>query len=353
MRKLSLGLVLMITAVSFADDAAVRAALDKPISIALERKTLPEAFLELADKSGVGISMGPEYLAMLPNGAETRLTLTIRERPLREGLEKMLDPISMTFRVADGRIEVVPKDGAVQRGVRRRNWNELKTLEWLDKTQWDGSRAVTDRLDKHLQYRVIDARAREKLRESMNRGNAGSVEDVLTIACDIHGWTWFADNTEIVIEDKLKHGLTKRVWIRANKLPLADVVRQIEQQSTVPIRFKPGTLDALPKRVREEFSVIIRNATVREALDIITQTTGLDYQIRKTDVLILVPGVARETPRVVDTPPVDPNDPVVAEIFLPDGGGRVLIRKSQLDAETEAMIVNLARKLAEKAGDRE
>ncbi len=347
MMQLAFGLLFALTVSPSLTDADVRAALDQPLEMTVNNQSLPEVFEQIAAKTQVGIYIAPEHLALLPKGPNTKLTLHIPNVPLKIGLREMLRPIGMTYRVANERIEIVPATGLSNIG-RRASWNELNTLKWLSTTQWDGGQLVTRRIDKHLQFRVHDPRAATKLRDAMNHAGAGTVEDVLAIACTGYGWTWYPRNTEIIIENKTRHALDRLISIRAEQRRFSAVVAEFAQKADISISFEPGTLDRLPTEVRDHFSVIVRNADLRDGLDTITGAAGLKYRVEKDGVILYLPTTMARPNNHANT---DENDPIVARIQLPDGRGEVIVRESQLDAETRALLQKLAQKLTETAGD--
>lgn len=346
MMQLVYGILLALMISPTATNEEVRHALEQPITITFQNQTLPEVFERIAAETHVGIYIAPDHLDLLPNGPKTKLSsMKISGQSLGDVLEEMLKPIGMTYRVAGGRIEVVPCEAIKNKG-RPTNWNELNTLKWLSSTQWGHDPADARRLDKHLQFRVHDAQAATKLRDAMNRAGAGTIHDVLFIACKLNGWTWYLRNTEIIIDNKTRHALEKWITIRAERRRLTDVLAELSTKADIPISLAPGTLNRLDTNTRDHVSLLVQNKTLLDGLKVISGATGLSYRVEKSRVVFYLPNDPVPVAPLVN----DDDDPVVATIKLP-GGGEVVVRESQIDDETRDLLRKLAEKLANTAAE--
>ena len=87
---------------------ALETALDRNTTLVIGRHPIARALELVTQHTQVPLVITPRTTALLPYGAETQMSLTIRGIPLREGLAGMLRPVAMTFVVRNEHIEIIP-----------------------------------------------------------------------------------------------------------------------------------------------------------------------------------------------------------------------------------------------------
>jgi hypothetical protein len=304
-------------------NALLQQALDQPVQFEVTNKPLPEAFVIIADETGVPMHIEEDTLALLPYGANTTMSAKMTSLPLRAGLDQLLNPIGMTYRIANERV-VVEAAEPLKRIGRPASWSELKTLEWLADTGWESIQPDANELGNRLQFRVDSPDPWTQLKTSMQRVGAGTVGDVLTIAGEKLGWVWYPRNDKIVIlaaEGQVKRDLQKKITIHADHKPIVDVIAELAEQSGIPMTIQPGAVATLPSDARNSFLLVLERAPVERGLEAI-RATGLDYRFTEDGLEWFTTLPPRE----------EDGDPIVVIVVLTtdDGEVQVLIRESEL-----------------------
>ncbi len=306
----------------------IEQALDQPTALSIDNRPLTDGLRAISEKTGVPVNVSDSVLALLPYGAETRVSATFKDVPLREGLKRLFRPIGMRFEVRQRHVEVVASSALLRIGGPA-SWQELATLERLAGQPWSQKLAAA----LPLQFRVqADDQARSKLLAQADGIGAGAADDVLEAACDALGWTWYPQDTQIVIlrrMDQAARALEKRILLRASHRLLSDVLMELGKEAGMMIRMQPGVIAALPSQTQDEFSLLADNITIRQALELISGVTGLAYVVEPGAIVISLPQAT--------TAPGYRRDPYVGKITVPGKTGRYqfdfLIRESDLPAE--------------------
>jgi len=325
-----------------AQRAAIAQALDKPIELSVENQPLPDVLRAISRRAGVPVHAAEDVLALLPYGAQTRVSATFKAVSLREGLRRLLGPIGMGFEVRGGRIELTAS-GPLLRIGRPATWQELATLERLAGEPW--SAKLAEALP--LQFQVPgeeDPKAR--LLAQAGRVGAGRADEVLEAACRALGWTWYPWEGRIVVlrqEDQAARALERRVSLRFEHRPLTEVLLALGARAGLVVRMQPGAIAALPRQTRESFSLLVDNTSIRQALELIAGVTGLRYAVEPGAIVIGLPQAA--------TRPVYRRDPFVGKITIPSKSGRyqfdLLIRESDLPPEVNELRKRKVREAVE------
>ena len=286
------------------DDHEIRAvlALDGRIDVRVEDQPLAQALQKMSEQADIPILLTSQSARYLPYGWQTRVSASIQDCTLREGLTALLRPLGFFFAATPEGIAVEPRP-QLRRMGRRPTWDDLDTLAPL--LRKDYSEALFDELQ--LQFRDIPAADgdanRRSLRERANAVGSGTMVEVLEHACDEQGWTWYPDGARIVVLPKtrqIERQLDKRISLRYTHIHLTSALADLADQAEVLIRFDPGVLADLPPQTTERFSLSIENATVRQALEVIAGETGLSYVIEQDGLRITRPpaatGVATASP---------------------------------------------------------
>ena len=59
-----------------------------------------------------------------------------------------------------------------------------------------------------------------------------------------------------------------------------NVLLDLASKARVPIKMEPGMMNQLPQDVRENFTLVIDDATIDQALQVISASTGLAFETR-------------------------------------------------------------------------
>ena len=317
--------------------ALIEQALDQVVDFEIEDKTLPETLVIIAEKWGTPIRIGAEALQLLPYGPATRIQgARMRNVPLRQGLRKLLSPLGMRFEVVDDHLEVVPTE-AVRRICRRASWNELATIQWLAELEWANRPDQVEDLRSRLQFRVDVERPAEVLFGSIERVGAGRGDEVLTVACRSHGWTWYPWGEQIAVvstQEQVYRELQRPITIRAQRQPLAEVLAEVARQAGVGIRFSPGVIGALPREAQRDFSLLLVDTPAEQGLEVIAGVTGLGFRPKDGGIEIYQ---ARPAPPAREGGSTVESDPVIGRVVMPSPDGlfeyEFLIRQSDLPPE--------------------
>ncbi|UCD49865.1 MAG: hypothetical protein JSW27_20340 [Phycisphaerales bacterium] len=101
-------LVVSLGSVAVADSAAVQEKLKRQVEVTLVDVTIVEALEEIGKKAGVVIELSEEAIWELPEGAQTRLSVTL-EGQLGQSLEEMLNAFFMRYAVGADAVAIYPR----------------------------------------------------------------------------------------------------------------------------------------------------------------------------------------------------------------------------------------------------
>lgn len=324
----------------------VEQALDQPTTLTIENAPLEEAFATIVDKTGLGVTIGPDALAYLPYGDATRLNARIENVRLRDGIQAMCNSIGMTYRATERGIEIVPT-AALARLGRTATWTELESLASLMQSEWSGDKNTLEDWRDRVQFEGLDGSFDQNwsvLTEQVREAGSGSGDRVLTRACEAIGCTWFPWDENIVIltlKQQLLHQLERPVSLRYNNRALAEVIRGLSRQAGIPITIDPASAAELPDRVKQNFSLLAEGVTVREALEQIGIATGLAYEVGDDSVVLRNPdrGTAYQQQAASEQSPRT-RDPIVGKVIIPSEDGKYtfewFVRESDLTEQENA-----------------
>lgn len=338
--------------------AIVEQVLDSPVELKLENVPINRAFDVIADSTAVRINMPPDVMALLPYGSDTRVNVELRNVTLRDGLEQLFAPLGMDFDVTDRGVDVLPGPGLARLG-RSAKWSELGTIQWLESTPLTDGVAL-ELLHQRIQFRVPDPDPWPMLAGAIKKVGAGSAAELLEVAADSLGWTWYPWDEHIVVlpwAEQAKRQLDRLITVRKTHRPLVEVLQTVGREVGVPVRLAPGAAESLPPEVRSTFTLLAENVTASEALEQIAATSGLSYRIDEGGVVFEQPSAAREQDRTRPGGAVRrTRDAYVAKITVPDPSGiyqiELLVRESDLSPEVNALrqqMLDEANDVIEKA----
>ncbi len=256
-------------------------ALDRKTDLVVNDAPIQEALAQLAEGTDIPLVVKAGTMDLLPYGSKTALTATIEDLPLRDSLAGLLWPVGLTFEVKNARVVVIPTEGLARLG-RRATWDELATLKTLYTQPWTND--LTEKLS--FRFREISGTGantnRDLLQKSAQNVGEGSAADVLTLACERYGWTWYPERNQVVILPKTKQverQLEKRVSLQYSQIGLREALLDLADRAGVLLEMDPGVFAELPPQTAERFSLRIENATVRQALEVVAGQTGLKYTV--------------------------------------------------------------------------
>ena len=330
--------------------AVVEQALDQPTQLSLTDVTLEEALREISQKTGVGISVVPDAIAMLPYGQNTKVNVTLDNIRLRQGIEALCNQLGMTYELSDTGVRIVASPALARLG-QAATWDELQRLSALMNAEWtdEGLEQLHSKIrfsnvgESHEQaWNMLS----QKLRESGN----GQSDQVLTRACQAIGCSWHPSGKDIVvipIADQTARQLQQPVSLRFNNRSLAEVLRGLSRQVGVAIKVDPAAAAELPLAVKQNFSLLAEGATAEEALEQISIATGLAYRIVGDSVYLqrshITPAAGQAEPL-----PTRTRDPMVGKVIVPSEDGNYqyewVIRESDLSPEENAQRKQLVEK---------
>ncbi|MEE9294160.1 MAG: hypothetical protein V3W34_04225 [Phycisphaerae bacterium] len=315
-------------------ESLIHQALDQVVHFEVVDKPLPEAFLTVAEQTGVAISISPESLKLLPHGANTRMTARMKNIPLRDGIERLVKPLGMRYRVAGDGLVVEPAP-ALRRIGRRATWDELETLQWLGSLEWSAGEEGWGALRDRLHFQVDHDAPAEALLQSLNRAGAGPASEVLSRACEAVGWTWYPSGKRIVVIERgrqIQRELSRPITLRAQHQRLSDVLAELAQKAHMTFHFEPGAVASVPHETRRDFSVLLVDASVEQALEVICGATGLSFAVGRDGVRFSNP----QRPTSSDRP--------VAILMIP-GRGEILIYEKDLPPDVKEALETLIDRL--------
>ncbi|HVP10588.1 MAG TPA: DUF4974 domain-containing protein [Phycisphaerae bacterium] len=304
------------------DAGGVELALDRKLEkISVSDKPVPEALAEIGAAAHVGIAIDAEAAELLPWGRQTKVAdLTIETGfTLRAALPQLLNPLGMTYKVADNHILVVASP-PLKRINRRATWEDLKLLRWCQETPYTPEAFA----EMKIQYRLtakIDAP--KMLERQLDRAGHGTIAQMLETACNSLGWVWLPDNDEIVIrthEAQIANMLSRRISVRYTNAPLSKILNDLADRADVLVFFEPGIMLKLPHATAQSYTLLLDQSSIRQALELIAAETGLKYEIRRDGIYI---GLSEALAGPTTTAPAAPTrrSPYVARITVPSKDG--------------------------------
>ncbi len=323
--------------------ALINEALDKPVKLAIDTE-LPNAMQGIARETGVRIDADRAVWDLLPWGEQTKVTATIENQTLREALAAIARKLGLETVLREQAVELRPTPALLRLG-RRSTVQELQALDLLNSTPIalpsarPTVRQLVDAVDgKLLELKsafAVEFRPGDTVKPeqpvSVPR-NATMGEALESLAKDT-GLTWYPWGDSIVVvpkETQVRNQLGKTITVRYNGVDVSQVLTELAQYSGVEFSVEPGAV----QRVSPEFrniTLVLDNASVREALESIAGFTGLGYLVNAKGVYVwnqnATPaagaGLAQER--------------AIGMIQL-DNGMNLFIRPSDLDADLQQYL---------------
>lgn len=289
---LGVGLVSMAASFAAAQDGGgtLQRKLDNPIKLTQRNTPLPAVFQALAHQSGVMFEVAPDTYQFLPYGEDTRLDVTLPGQSLRDTLTKMLAPQGLTWEVQGQAVGILPAE-PLYRLARRATFDELRRLGALMTVDVQDSDAKD--IPKTLavatgikDWKVIlppdwtEQQVRQ-LQEQFAKAQPSLAADWLDAGCG-RDLTWRLDGERIVIlsrKDQILHQLERRVSLQYKDADLMAVLLDLAKMARVKINPSPGVMNYLPPAVRNNYTLAMNDASIDQALKVISGSTGLEFPV--------------------------------------------------------------------------
>lgn len=278
--------------------ALINEALDKPVNLEIDT-ALPRAMEAIAKETGVPIEADRSVWELLPWGEQTNVKAKIENRSLREALNAIAVKLGLEAVLMTEAVQLRPMPALMRLG-RRSTVQELEALDLLNSNPMGLTTgrpsvkqlvtAVDSKLEELKSPFAIEFRPGDDVKPEQTLSvprNATMAEALESLVRDT-GLTWYPWGDSIVVvpkEAQVRNQLGKTVTLRYNGVDISQVLRELEQYSGVEFSIEPGAV----QRVAPEFrnvTLVLDNATIREALESIAGFTGLGYVINANGVYI-------------------------------------------------------------------
>ena len=327
----------------------VMRALDEPVTITVTEAPIKQALEQLTAKTGLRLSLDEEALAYLPHGEQTRLSLTATRVPLREALGAMVAPMSLEWRVEADGVRIVPSP-ALERISRRPTFAELGILSKLAGQKLSPARPVEAQLQQACgipELRIIwQGIAPEQQSQALVRADArlpATGQQYLDALAQENGWTWYVWGTEIIIlprQAQAERQLMRRTTLRYRNQPLLTILMDLASKADLKLSMNPGVLNYLSPQMRDNFTLLMSDSTVEQALQAITGATGLEFRTEPQAIRVGASPALLATTQLTTRP----RQPflLMMEMPLPSGDKvMVPVRADDLPPELTAEITKL------------
>lgn len=266
---------------------SLQQALDKPVNLTIADAVIGDVFKKLTEATGVKFVITDDALDYLPYGDQTRLAVKLENITLRRALTPMLAPQSLQWTIEEDAVRIVPTEALYRMG-RRAGYDELKVLgvmhrEVLQPTEKGGDVLAQLRKaaeDKELKIAFHPAADKEAAFKRAERALPGTAAQWLDMLCHGQAWTWYLVGDEIVIVDKARQiarQLQKQVSLRYQGAKLTDVLDDLARKGRLQLEMDPGVLSLLPTDMQNSFNLIMSDASISQALQMISGVTGLKF----------------------------------------------------------------------------
>jgi len=294
----------------------IEKALDDPAKINFRDISLEDVVENLSKTLGIPIEVDQTALAQLPYGQLTMLaSVQLQGMSWRDALRELLKPLALTFQPGVDRIYILGTN-ELMRQPRRLNINELDAIVRLQNTNLNHSEknllrqiyqltridfklieldrhrdnADQDTVDKILSSfpqpasKVLDLYSRRVLPQEYNLDEPGT----WYVRADMQSGR--AEFFEIIVLPARQLNLKKlerRINISFKNQPVQAILQQMAYLGAIDIRFEPGCFGLLDENQRNNFTLNMRSATINDALEHLSGSTGLAYEVRHDSVYIL------------------------------------------------------------------
>jgi hypothetical protein len=340
----------------------VQVALDKPVDLNISELAIGQVFQRLTDATGVRFVIGQDVYACLPYGDQTRLVVNLKNVTLRNALSPMLTPLGMEWIIEDNAVRIVPT-APLARMTRRAAYEELLALGRILSVKLqpiDRGGAVLDQLrtaagNKELKVAFptkVEQADREAAFIRADRALPCTGAQWLDMLCQGRGWTWYLTGDDVtIIEQKaqIERQLRQQVSLRYKGADLTAVMLDLAHKARVLLNMDPGVMDYVPVETRKNFNLIMSEATIAQALEVISGATGLQFVTENDGIRVEASEKLKKTLEAVAGASAK-RSPFFLKTAIPLGNGATLeayIRAEDLPAEVQTIINAEKAKLVE------
>ncbi len=255
-------------------------ALDQPLRAqTIEGGEIPNVLARLGGQAGIRITIEDKSADLLPHGSQTRLdAFSIPQgQPPRSVLSQILAEVGMTYTLQEDGV-VVEATEPLKRLNRRATWEELALLRRAFETEYSPEQLSSFK----IQYKItskVDAPG--LLEQQLAKAGRGSVAQVLEVAVSALGWVWYPEGDHLRIrshEAQIANYMSRRIEARYTNEPLARILIDLSNQADAPISFEPGLMLKLPPSTAQSYSLLLRNASIKQAFELVSAETGLEWK---------------------------------------------------------------------------
>ena len=330
---------------------SLQLALDRPIDLTIAGAPIAQVFQRLTDATGVKFLLGTDVYACLPYGEQTRLAVKLKNVTLRKALSPMLAPQAMDWVIEGDSVRILPTP-ALMRMNRRATYDELRVLGQIHSARIEPPdkaggvleqlRKATEDKDLSLFFHVKVA-DKDALFARADRILPGTGAAWLDMLCHGQGWTWYVWGDDIMIVDskeQIGRQLQRQVSLRYEGADLVNVLLDLARKAQVKLNMDPGIIEMVPVETRKNFNLVMSDATLAQALEVISGATGLTF-IRDPDGLRVEPAdrLRQKTDSTADTAAKRPSFIIKKVILLPDGStAELLVRPEDLPLDVQEAI---------------
>ncbi|MCD4823973.1 MAG: DUF4974 domain-containing protein [Phycisphaerae bacterium] len=273
---------------------AIQKRLDGPVELAVSDTPIEDVFKTLAKNTGVKFQIDPAALELLPYGNQTRLNVIIKGTTLRKALPQMLGPQGLGWKVEGDEICITPS-GPLYRMCRRATFNELKALGAIltkrlakaDRGQNATLTRVLRRVTGVKEMKVVypqgmDAKRVRGILQKTRQAQPLTAAQWLDAFCRAGDLSWYLDKTRVVILSRklqIERQLERKVSLRYQNSRLMQVMLDLARKAQVKLTFAPGVMNLLKPEARTNFTLIMADATISQAMEVISGTTGLKFTV--------------------------------------------------------------------------
>jgi hypothetical protein len=269
------------------DTVELQKALDRPVNVDIADAPVKEVFARLSEKTGVRFVIAPEVLTCLPYGEQTRMVVRLKNITLRKALSPMLHSHGLQWSIDGEAVRISPGEPLARMG-RRASYDELSVLGKMQTARLKPAgdpaavlrqvRQATGNADLRLAFEV-EGDANEALAGAAAALPATPAE-WLDALCRGRPWTWYLWGDEIKIvrrRDQVERQLQEVISLEYQNVRLTDALLDLARQARVRLQMDPGALGYLREEQREAFNLVMADATVAQALEVISGATGLEF----------------------------------------------------------------------------
>jgi hypothetical protein len=291
-----------------ANEAMIQRKLDSFIDFEASNMPIEGVFSKLGHQTGVKFLVTQDTLDLLPYGSQTNLDVEFKQVRMRDALDRLLSKQALDWEIRDGVVHILPSP-PLYRMLHRPSFDELALLSGVMNAQLKGGDGPADALEQ-----LREAVGEPKLRLAIHV--PASREELLTRAAlklpasgrqwlkgmtHGKGWTWFVSGDAIVILDRkaqMRRQLQKRVSLRHRNARLVNVLLELSTAARAKLHLQPGVLMMLPETQRENLNLIMADATVDQALEVISGATGLVFDVVEDGIRIEASDYLKQEPMV-------------------------------------------------------